>query len=228
MSEKKAHHEEDQLETIEHVLSGSESFIENNQKTITNVVLGVIVVILAIMAYNRYVISPKELDAQSQLFAGEILFQKDSFQLALEGDGNFMGFEYIVDNYGSTASGNLATYYAGISSFYLGDYDKAIKYLNKYDADGELFPAIKEGALGDCYVEMGDLAKAIASFKKAASYDNTFTAPIYLKKCGIALEAKGDYKKAIDCYNEIKNQFPKSTEANDIDKFIAHAESAVK
>ena len=99
MSDKKANHEDDQLENIEHVLSDSEKFIENNQKMITNVILGIMVVVLAIMAYNRYVISPKEIEAQSQIFAGEMLFEQDSFKIAIEGDGNFMGFEYIVDKY---------------------------------------------------------------------------------------------------------------------------------
>lgn len=225
MSEKNEHQDE-QLENVEHILTGSEKFIENNLKTITNVVLGVIVVIIAVMAYSRYVVAPKNIEAQSQLFAGEMLFEQDEFQAAIDGDGNFMGFEYIIDQYGSTPSGNLAKYYTGISYLRLGEYDLAIDFLNKFDAEGEMMPPIKAGAIGDCYVELGDLAKAISNFKKAASYENNFTAPIYLKKCGIALEANGESKKAVDCYKEIKTNFPSSTEANDIDKYIARAEMA--
>lgn len=223
MSDKKGHHEDEQLESIEHVLSGSERFIENNQKMITNVVLGIMVVILGFMAYSRFVVSPKEVEAQSQIFAGEMLFEQDSFRIALEGDGNFMGFEYIVDQYGSTASGNLARYYTGISYYKLGDYESAIKFLNKFKAEGEMMPPIKAGAIGDCYVELGDHSKAISSFKKAASYKNSFTAPIYLKKCGVAHEANGEQSKAIKCYEDIKAQYPSSTEASDIDKYIARA-----
>lgn len=225
MSDKKAHHEGEQLETIEHVLSDSEKFIEKNQKMITNVILGIMVVILAIMAYNRYIVSPKEIDAQSQIFAGEMLFEQDSFRLAIEGDGQFMGFEYIIDKYGSTASGNLAKYYTGISYYKLGDYESAISFLNKFKADGTMMPPIKAGAIGDCYVELGDYSKAITNFKKAASFDNSFTAPIYLKKCGIAHEANGDQTKAIECYEKIKSSYPTSTEANDIDKYIARAKA---
>ncbi|MDA3854366.1 MAG: tetratricopeptide repeat protein [Bacteroidales bacterium] len=226
MSDKKDHREDDQLEQNEHLLSDSEKFIEKNQKLITNVILGVMVVVLAIMAYSRYVVSPKEVEAQSQIFAGEMLFEQDSFRIAIEGDGNFMGFEYIVDNYGATSSGNLAKYYTGISYFKLGEYDLAIKFLNKFSADGEMMPPIKAGAIGDCYVELGDFRKAISSFKKAASYKNNFTAPIYLKKCGIALEANDEQSDAIACYEDIKAQYPTSTEANDIDKYIARAKAA--
>lgn len=226
MSTKKTHHEGEQLESIEHVLSDSEKFIEKNQKMITNVILSIVVLILAIMAYNRYWVSPKELEAQSQIFAGEMLFQKDSFRIAIEGDGNFMGFEYIIDKYGSTEPGNLAKYYAGISYYHLGDYESAIKYLNKFDAEGEMMPAIKTGAIGDCYVELENIDKAISNFKKAASYENDFTAPIYMKKCGIAYETKGESDKAVECYEIIKSQYPNSTEARDIDKYIAHAKGA--
>lgn len=223
MSETKGHHEGEQLENIEHVLSDSEKFIENNQKMITNVILGVIVVVLAFMAYSRYVVSPKEAEAQDQLFAGELLFQKDSFQLAIDGDGNFMGFEYIVDKYGSTASGNLAKYYTGISYSHVGDYEMAIKYLTKFDAAGEMFPSVKAGAIGDCYVETGDLDKAISQYKKAIAFDNAFLAPSYLKKCALVYESKGEYAKAIANYESIKLDYPKSIEANDVDKYIARA-----
>lgn len=227
MSDKKTHHEADQLEGLEHALSNSEKFIEKNQKMITNITLGIIVLILAFMAYNRYIAAPKNIEAQSQLFAGEMLFQKDSFNIALEGDGNFMGFEYVIDKYGSTPSGNLAKYYSGICYFNMGDYDMAIKYLNKFKADGTMMPPIKEGAIGDCYIEMGDYDKAIVAFKKAASFDNDFTVPIYLKKCGIAYEANGEPEKAIECYKTIKAKFPNCVDANDMEKYIAHAQSAL-
>jgi tetratricopeptide (TPR) repeat protein len=228
MSDNNQKPEDEQLENIEHVLSDSEQFIENNQKKITNTILSIILVVLAIMAFNRYVTSPKEVEAQSQLFAGEMLFENDSFRIAVEGDGNFMGFEYIVDEYGSTTSGNLAKYYAGISYLHLGEYEQAITFLNKFSAEGEMMPPIKAGAIGDCYVELGELDKAISNFKKASSYDNSFTSPIYMKKCGIAYEANGDIADAIKCYKEIKANYPSSTEASDIDKYIARAEQLVK
>ena len=169
MSNKNEQHEDEQLENIEHVLSGSEKFIEDNQNIIIKAVLGIVVVILAVMAYGRFVSGPKEVEAQSQLFAGEMLFAKDSFRTAIEGDGNFVGFEYIADEYGSTASGNLAKYYAGISYLNLGDYDQAISFLNSFKADGEMMPAIKSGAIGDAYVEQGDFAKAISRLSLTAT-----------------------------------------------------------
>ena len=44
----------------------------------------------------------------------EIYFEKDSFNLALNGDLNSAGFIDIADDYSSTKTGKLANYYAGI------------------------------------------------------------------------------------------------------------------
>ncbi len=228
MSKNEGQHGDENLESIEHVLSDSEKFIEKNQKIIVNAAAGILLVILAIMSYNRFIMEPKELDAQSQMFAGEMLFEKDSFQLAIDGDGMFIGFEQIIKKYGSTASGNLAKYYTGISYLKIGEYEEAISYLKKFDAEGEMMPAIKEGAIGDCYVELGELDKAIAAFKAASSKDNSFTSPIYLKKCGVALEAVGKPADAVKCYEKIVEAYPNSNEASDIKKYIARASAMVK
>ena len=43
------------------------------------------------------------------MFKGEQYFAKDSFNLALNGNGaDYEGFEAIIDQYGSTSAGNLA------------------------------------------------------------------------------------------------------------------------
>ncbi len=53
-----------------------------------------------------------EQEALKQMFVAENLFEKDSFNMALNGDGNAPGFLEIIDKYSSTPSGNLANYYA--------------------------------------------------------------------------------------------------------------------
>jgi len=52
--------------------------------------------------------------------------------------------------------------------------------------------------------------------------------PIYLKKAGIAYESLGDYKKAVETYTKIKDDYSKSQEAADIDRYIARAQALVK
>jgi len=48
------------------------------------------------------------------MFFAEQYFEKDSLKLAMNGDGTNPGFIQIIDEYGSTKSGNLARYYLGI------------------------------------------------------------------------------------------------------------------
>ena len=70
---------------------------------------------------------PQEKKAAAAIFKGEQYFAKDSFNLALNGNGaDFDGFEGIIDQYGSTASGNLAKAYAGICYFKMGETEKLL------------------------------------------------------------------------------------------------------
>lgn len=96
---------------------------------IVNVILGLIVVIGIYFGYNKFISEPKATEAANQIFGAQNYFEKDSFNLALNGDGNVLGFIEIADKYSSTPSGNLANLYAGLSYLYTNEYDNAIKYL---------------------------------------------------------------------------------------------------
>jgi tetratricopeptide (TPR) repeat protein len=112
-------------------------------------------------------------------------FQKDSFNLALNGDGNYSGFLDIIDDYGRTKPGKLARYYAGISYLHLGKYKEAIEYLEDFKTDDPLLQPVKIGATGDAYAELGNKEKALKLYLEAADENkNTFTTPIYYLKAG--------------------------------------------
>ena len=53
--------------------------------------------------------------------------------------------------------------------------------------------------------------------------DNAFAAS-YLVKEGLALEQLGDKAAALECYKTIKDKYPQSIEAFDIDRYIAAVE----
>ena len=84
------------------------------------------------------IFQPKEVDAQSQIFRAEQYFEKDSFKLAFEGDGDALGFNDIIDEYGVTETANLAHYYAGICYLRLGEYENAIDDLKSFDSNDRL------------------------------------------------------------------------------------------
>ena len=220
---------EDGFEQLEDALTNSEQFIEKNQKMIVNIIIALIIIIGAYFGYNKFISEPKATEAANQIFGAQNYFERDSFNLALNGDGNTLGFIEIIDKYGSTPSGNLANYYAGLSYLYTGDYQKAIKYLNKFSSEDLLMTNMAIANIGDAYMQLGEYKKAAEHYKKAAaSKVNDFSTPMFLMKNGLALEKAGDYNAALKSYEQIEKDFPSSTEARDIEKYIERAQLNLK
>ena len=64
-----------------------------------------------------------------------------------------------------------------------------------------------------------------AYFEKAAAViDNVYSAG-YLLKAGAVAEELGDNAKALSFYKKIKDQYPQSVEAYDVDKYIGRIEN---
>ena len=75
--------------------------------------------------------------------------------------------------------------------------------------------------LGDAYVQMEDYAKAAKAFTAAAKSGNELIAPMSLKKLGFVQMELGNNSAAKKAFETIKNEYPMSMEAQDIDKYIA-------
>jgi len=207
---------------VEVALTKTEQFLEKHLNLVFYVIGGIIVLILGILGIHKYVIAPKDVAAQEQMYAAQNYFSVDSFNLALNGDGVSLGFLDIIDDYSSTKSGNVAHYYAGISFLHLGDYNEAIKQLKKFDSDDIILKPLASAAIGDAYIELGNYDKAISSYEEALSKnENEFTTPTVKTKLAIAYEEKGDIKKALSILQEIKTDFPNSTEITNVEKSIA-------
>ena len=208
------------------VSSQGASWFERNGRYVAFAVGIGILVALGIFLYQRLIQEPARLEAATEMWRAEQLFEQDSFQVALQGrPGSVTGFIAITEDYGSTPSGNLANYYAGVSYLYLGQYAAAISYLEDFDAEGTLLPAAKAGALGDAHAQNGDLATAEGYYEDAVDLagDNLVTAPYYIKKLAMLRERNGDKASALELYERIRTEFPTSTEAQDIGKFTARA-----
>ncbi len=224
MAKKKQEVKDTGFETVENVLSKTEQYIEENQKSLTIIVSVIVVIIAVYLGYKRFYLAPTEKEAQAEMYVAEKYFEVDSFKLALNGDGSYLGFLDIIDDYGVTKSANLSHYYAGICYLRLGNYDEAIAELKKFDEKDVIVTDIDLGDIGDAYVELGDFKQGLSFFLKAAARKkNDFTTPIYLKKAGLVYEQLGEYDKAIDLYKKIELEYPNSQEAFDIEKNITIA-----
>ncbi|CAN5538114.1 tetratricopeptide repeat protein [soil metagenome] len=204
----------------------AEHYVRDNKKSLTIIGGAAVAVIAAYFGYNQFIVKPQEENAQKEMFVAERYFDQDSTNLAIKGDGSYPGFEEITANYGSSHSGNLAQYYLGISCLKKGEYAKAIEALKSYDAEDDVTGALALGGIGSANLELGNADEALKYYKKAADWDeNNFTRPLFLMKTAIVLEDKKDFKGALAIYEQIKKDFPTSTEARDIDKYIGRAEA---
>ena len=200
-------------------------FIQENKKSLIVIAATIVGLVVLFFAYQKFYLAPRETDAINQMYKAQAYWEQKDWDKAIKGDGNFPGFETIIEKYDNTKSANLAYYYLGIAYLNKGEYQKAAESLTKYNGSDAIIAPEALGAAGDAYVELKDYDQAITFYKKASSKgDNLFAAPIYLKKLGLVYEEQKDFKAAVDTYTKIKTDYPESTVAGTIDMYIARAE----
>lgn len=207
-------------ENIVETVSTAEKFFNENKKCIWGSVIAVLVIGFGIFAYYNFVYEKQVAEALEQAYPAETLFANGEYELALNGDGNNLGFAAILDEYGNKA-GKSMPLYAGICALQLGDYESALSYLGKYKGKEPILAARAKACEGDAYVGLEDYKSAIASYDAAVAVADNIFAATYLLKKGVACEALGDKAAALDCYKTIQDKYPSSIEAYDINKYIA-------
>jgi tetratricopeptide (TPR) repeat protein len=216
------------ISSVEETLTRTEHYLEENYKTLL-IGLGVIVLLVGLFWLSKLYLNKRNEEAQSQMFQAEKYLELDSLKLALNGDGNYLGFLEIAKSYKLTNTGNLAKYSAGICYLHLGNYQEAISYLNKYSKKDKVIGSLAIGATGDAYVELGDLEKGVSKYIEAADYaKNSFNTPLFLMKAGEIYELTGKFAEALKLYERIELQYPESTEGTTIEKYIARVKLLIK
>jgi tetratricopeptide (TPR) repeat protein len=216
------------ISNVEETLTRTEQFLEENYKSLLTG-LGIIVVLVGIFWLGRLYLGKKNDEAQSQMYQAERYFEMDSLKLALNGDGNYLGFLDIIKSYRLTNAGNLARYHAGICYLHLGQYQAAIDFLNKYSKKDKVIGSLAIGATGDAYVELGNIDKGASKYMEAADFAlNSFNTPLFLMKAAELYELTGKYSDALKVYERIESDYPESTEGTTIDKYIARVKLLIK
>ena len=210
-------------------VSNVEQFFEKNSKWFL-ICVGVIV--LAVVLYFlllRPALQNRERNAAADSFKAEYWFDQSEWELALNGSDSldFLGFADLVSENKGTKANNLAKYYAGICCMNLGKYDEALDYFKSYRGKDMFTKALNEMLKGDAEWELDNTAAALRHYEKAAKMnkDNFVVAPTALFKAGRVCLATGDKAKALKYFNEIKSNYPESTEWTTIDRYIAIAEA---
>ena len=228
MAKKKKDENPQTISNVEQTLTRTEHYLEENYKTLI-IGLGVIVVLVGLVWLGKLYLNKRNDEAQSQIYQAEKYLEIDSLNLALNGDGNYLGFLDIAKDYKLTNTGNIAQYNAGICYLHLGKYQEAIDFLNKYSTKDKVIGSLAIGATGDAYVELGNLDKGIAKYVEAADFaKNSFNTPLFLMKAAELYELGGKFSEALKIYERIESEYPESTEGTTIEKYIARVKLLIK
>ena len=221
----------EQVQEKENFVTKTLSFFNKYQNIIYGVIIGILVIILAILAFNRFYLQKKNNEASAQIVQPiHWYLQGDTASLkkALEGDSENDGFLDIASGYKITKTANTANYYAGLTYLKLGQKEDAMEYLKKFKKKEDVLWYACQATIGDLYDEQDDEAKAISYYEKAAKGKDPYFTPIALFKLGQMYERKGDWKKALSAYETIEKDFYAEYNKMSIAQYAERAKSNVK
>jgi tetratricopeptide (TPR) repeat protein len=198
----------------------------------------IILLIAGWLAYKYMYKLPGEEKAADIIFPAERLFtkmvnsnsyNKDTIAVLLSGGdlgkGKVTGLLNIINNHSGTQAANRAHYMAGACYLHMGEFDKAIKQLKAFEGRGaDQIQALAYGMIGDAYAQQKKNDDALSYYKKSAEQneaDNVFT-PEALFKAARFCEKTGKNKDAIAMYQKIKEKYPTSVPAFEVDKRLAY------
>ena len=227
---------EEVFNTLDEGASRTETWVADNQKYIY-IVLGVIVIaVLGYLGYEQFIQEPKRAEAANEMAQAQNYMQaamnagateSDSlYNLALNGGEGKYGFLDIIDNYGGTASANIASYNAGFAYLYTGKYQEAIEYLEDFSSNDEVLAPLATGGIGDAFMQLEQPEEALDYYVKAANMrSNSFTTPKFLLKAAVTALELGNAEDALEYLNKLENEYPESPEAEQAPVFIGQAQA---
>ena len=238
MAEKKVTVTTEDNITTEPYVAREEDLLRKYSKPILYAAGVIIFLVAAWFGYEKLVREPKEQKSAEIIFPAESLFDKmattgfnaDSVNLVLNG-GNSEGMKVtgllnVLKNYGGTPAANRASYMVGAAYLHIRNFDKAIKHLKDFDANGATQIEIKKYTLlGHAYAEQNKKDDALSAYKKAASVnekDDVFTADALMTAASYA-ESIGKTNDAIELYKKTKDNYPAApaVQGGDVDKYLA-------
>ncbi len=216
--------------TLDEGSSQTQQWVERNQNKILGLVAIISIIVIGVFAYSKLIKEPKESSAFNKMYFAQkkfdeaVLINNDSiYNIALNGDDLNMGMLQIIDEFGGTNAANLAHYYSGIMYLKMNDYPNSIKYLSEFSSDDILLSSLATGSIGDAFAELNQFDDAFDYYVKASKSNNNYSSPMYLFKAGLVAMRLNKFNRAEEYFSVIKQDYPNSTEAKNIDAFISKA-----
>lgn len=172
------------------------------------------------IAYQYLYKMPREKEGLVAIYKTQELFDNDSFRMVAPEAAK------LADKYSGTKAGELAEYMAGASYLNLGDYKKAIDFLEGVSFSDQVMQYQVCGLLGDAYIENKDLDAGLKQYLKAAkNADNEMSIVWWSRKAARVYEKKNEWEKALEIYEKLKKDYPEGEFTPEADKYIYRAKA---
>ena len=216
-SNKNKHQDETAIDRMNSHLTDAGSRVAENKKIII-IVVGIILVVAAFVLSYLFIYKNPHVEKAFESYNGvETQALNDSTAAAQ--------YMEIADKYSSDDAGKLAALSAGEALYNQGRYEEAAKYLQKFSSGDDVLESNALVLTGDCYVNLQNYEEAINYYQKAIrkANNNPQIVPRVLLKEANVYDAQGNYVKALECYQQIKENYPEFQLGNgmEMDAYIA-------
>lgn len=195
--------ETNSIENLNNHLTNAGEKLAENKKVIFWVVGGIAVIAALVMSYLFIYRNPhinQAFEAYNQV------------EIDAAGNDSIAAAKYkkVADDNQHNVAGKLAALSAGEAYYNQGNYKEAVKYLERFSSDEPVLDANAKVLTGDCYVNLKQYDKALEWYGKAISKadNNIQIVPRVLLKEANIYDAQKKYKEALDCYEQIKRDYP--------------------
>ncbi|MBM3452806.1 MAG: hypothetical protein FJX84_06665 [Bacteroidetes bacterium] len=201
------------LDTLKNKFNNDKRF-----KTITYVVGGLLVLVLAGLAYYQFIWKSTNDKSKDAYWKGLNYASKDSTAVAIT------ELTKAKKKYDGYIGGEIAQFVLARQFMAKGEFKKALKELDETKLEGTFLESMRIGLMADCHSELKEYKKAVEKYVEASDADdNEFTTPMYLFKAGLNSEKTKEFKKAAEYYTKVRDEYPTYANQIAVDKYVARA-----
>ena len=191
------------LEEVNESLTSAAQRIEDNKKYINWALIAIAVLALLAVGYIYGIHNPNKEKAVEQIGNADIELLQGNEDAALK------DYEKVAAEF-SNKTAERAHLNAAILLYQKGEYEKAAKHLEDFSPAGNLIGPASQSLLGDCYVNLKKLDKALAAYDKAISMsgDNENITPAFMIKKATVLHEQKKYADEAALYQSLMDKYP--------------------
>ena len=201
----------------------SRAWYSENKKQVSTIGAVSLIVVLAIWFYFNNQ-NTKNISASSDFGKIFSFYDNSQFDIAKNGqpEQNILGLDGIVENYGSSQTGNLAKIYLANIELQKNNIARAKELFEDFSTNDEILNASAKAGIGACLEAEKKYLDAAKNFEKASKYSTIENLNAeYLNNAARNYSLAGENEKALEIYKIIKSEYSVSIAARDVERFIS-------